>query len=78
MKYKRKSGLKYCDRLFKRGLTHEQIFPLLKTFSAMNKIMDRLAAQISRRVGMMLMQGKTTYTNDTALKQMNGLISLTK
>ena len=48
-----------------------------ETFSGMTMIMDRLAAQIARRVGMMLIQGKTTYTNDTALKQMNGLISLT-
>jgi hypothetical protein len=46
------------------------------SFSGMTKIMDRLAAQVARRVGMMMIQGKTTYTNDTALKQLNGLISI--
>ena len=46
------------------------------SFSAMNKIMDRLAAQVAKGVGMMLMQGKTTYTNDTRLKQLNGFLSI--
>lgn len=39
-------------------------------------IINRKLANIARKVGQMVMQGKTTYTNDTYLKQMNGFISL--
>lgn len=46
------------------------------SWSGMQKVMDRLAAQVSKGVGMMLMQGKTTYTNDTRLKQLNGLLAI--
>lgn len=45
------------------------------TWSGVNKVMDRLAAQVSKGIGMMLMQGKTSYTNDTRLKQINGILS---
>ena len=47
-----------------------------ESWSGMQKVMDRLAAQVSRGVGKMLMQGKTTYTNDTQLKQLNGFLSI--
>jgi hypothetical protein len=46
-----------------------------ETFSGMTKIMDRLAATIARNVGMQVVQGKTTYTNATYLKQIDGLIA---
>lgn len=39
-------------------------------------IMDRMATVFARNIGMQLVQGKTTYTNATYLKQLNGLISL--
>lgn len=38
-------------------------------------IINRKLAQIAKKVGQMVMQGKTTYTNDTYLKQINGFIS---
>lgn len=40
------------------------------------EIINRKLANIARKVGSMLWQGKTTYTNDTYLKQMNGWASL--
>lgn len=39
-------------------------------------IINRKLANIAQKVGQMVWQGKTTYTNDTYLKQMNGFISL--
>lgn len=39
-------------------------------------IINRKIANISRRVGQMVWQGNTSYTNDTALKQMNGWLKL--
>lgn len=45
------------------------------SWSKMNVVTDRLAAQIARRVGYMLMQGKTTFTNDSALSSLNGILA---
>jgi len=45
------------------------------SWSGFSKVSDRLAAQISKGVGKMLMQGKTTTTNDTQLKQLNGILA---
>lgn len=39
-------------------------------------IVNRKVANVAQKLGQMLWQGKTTYTNDTWLKQMNGFISL--
>lgn len=38
-------------------------------------IINRKLANIAQKVGQMIFQGKTTYTNDTYLKQMNGFIA---
>jgi len=38
-------------------------------------IINRKIANISQKVGQMIWQGKTTYTNDTYLKQLNGFIA---
>lgn len=39
-------------------------------------IINRKLANIAQKVGQMVWQGKTTYTSDTYLKQMNGFLSL--
>lgn len=46
-----------------------------ETTSLESQIMDRKIAQIARQVEQMIWQGKTTYTNSTVLKQINGWIS---
>jgi len=46
------------------------------TISIEGMIVERKVANIAQKVGQMVWQGKTTYTNDTYLKQMNGWISL--
>lgn len=47
-----------------------------ETISIEGMIVERKVANIAQKVGQMIWQGKTTYTNDTYLKQMNGFISL--
>lgn len=46
-----------------------------ETTSIEADIINRKLANIARKVGQMVMQGKTTYTNDTYLQRMNGFIS---
>lgn len=47
-----------------------------ETVSIEAEIIGRKIAQIAKKVGQMVMQGKTTYTNDTYLKQLNGYLAL--
>lgn len=47
-----------------------------ETFALLDTWVNRKLAQISRRMGQMAFQGRTTYTNDTFLKQTNGFIRL--
>jgi len=46
------------------------------TISIEGMIVERKFANIAQKVGQMVMQGKTTYTNDTYLQRMNGFIAL--
>lgn len=39
------------------------------------QIMDRMAARVANQVEQMIWQGKTTYTNSTVLKQINGWLA---
>lgn len=45
------------------------------TISIEGTIVERKVANIAQKVGQMVWQGKTTYTNDTYLKQLNGFIA---
>lgn len=45
------------------------------TASIMGDILGRKMAQVAIQLERMILQGKTTYTNSTVLKQLNGLIS---
>jgi hypothetical protein len=45
------------------------------SMSIAQNIIDRKIAQVARNVEQMIWQGKTTYTNSTVLKQMNGWLS---
>ena len=47
-----------------------------ETYALLDTWVNRKLAQISRRMGQMAFQGRTTYTNDTFLKQTNGFIRL--
>lgn len=59
----------YTQKYLKKGAGK------LDTLDFFQTIMDRTAARIAQKSGMMITQGKTTYTNDTWLKQINGFIS---
>jgi hypothetical protein len=45
------------------------------SMSIAQNIIDRKIAQVAKNVEQMIWQGKTTYTNSTVLKQMNGWLS---
>jgi hypothetical protein len=45
------------------------------SMSIAQNIIDRKIAQVARNVEQMIWQGKTTYTNSTVLKQMNGWLA---
>jgi hypothetical protein len=45
------------------------------SMSIAQQIIDRKIAQVARNVEQMIWQGKTTYTNSTVLKQMNGWLA---
>ena len=45
------------------------------SLSIAQNIIDRKLAQVARNVEQMIWQGKTTYTNSTVLKQMNGWLA---
>jgi len=47
------------------------------TASIMSDIISRKMAKVALQTERMFFQGKTTYTNDTVLKQINGLIAIT-
>lgn len=47
-----------------------------ETVSIEAEIVNRKVANVAKKVEQMIWQGKTSYTNDTYLKQMNGWISL--
>ena len=47
-----------------------------ETTELLNRIVDRKLAYIAKNVARTLFQGKTTYTNSTWLKLMNGYVSL--
>lgn len=46
------------------------------TAAILNDIIARKMAKVALQIEQMIFQGKTTYTNSTVLKQLNGLISL--
>ena len=46
-----------------------------ESLSIAQNIIDRKLAQVARNVEQMIWQGKTTYTNSTVLKQMNGWLA---
>lgn len=61
-----------------RTFAHQQLLQnsdIPETGQIMNMIIERKLAKISRKFGSMLWQGKTTYGNDTWLKQINGFCS---
>lgn len=47
-----------------------------ETFEMLDMVVQRKLAQIARRMGQTFFQGRTTYTNDSWLKQFNGFIRL--
>lgn len=47
-----------------------------ETFEILDLWLNRKLAQISRRMGQTFFQGRTTYTNDSWLKQFNGYLRL--
>lgn len=47
----------------------------IDTVDFFQTIMDRAAARIAQKMGSMIVQGKTTYGNDTWLKQINGFLA---
>jgi hypothetical protein len=60
----------FAQQYLPSGTSQPETFALLDTW------VNRKIAQISRRLGQMAFQGKTTYGNDTFLKQTNGFIGL--
>ena len=47
----------------------------IDSLSIAQQIIDRKIAQVAKNVEQMIWQGKTTYTNSSVLKQMNGWLS---
>jgi hypothetical protein len=47
----------------------------IDSLSIAQQIIDRKIAQVAKNVEQMIWQGKTTYTNSTVLKQMNGWLA---